>query len=148
MFELSPSSSHVKERTSGTAEQKPSSLFIPINPVKAFSANEPCCRSLLRKSIKALVRQQPAGGAVAQIAERNCSTCWFNGEITHSGFNTSACRFVYEHEHKYIFSQSVCVCVSTNTKKAFVTARVGQSHPVVLLPVLESQCQSERRADE
>lgn len=39
----------------------------------------------------------------------------------------------------------MCVYVHKH-KKGFFVARVGQSHPVLLLPLLESQCQCEKRA--
>lgn len=41
----------------------------------------------------------------------------------------------------------VCVCVCVHSIKSYFPARVGQSHPVLLLLLLlESQCQSENRA--
>lgn len=51
------------------------------------------------------------------------------------------------HFTSHVVRVCVCVCVHKHKKGIFFClARVGQSHPVVLLPLLESQCQSERRA--
>lgn len=85
-----------------------------------------------------------------------CSACTYLNENCQNVLSICIqCKYLHEHEKNMflckclgvsdpIYIYCMCIYVFVQSKKGLFPARIGQSHPVLLLLLLESQCQSEQ----